>query len=248
MSNEFAGQVVVVTGGARGIGKAVAQTFADRGASVVIADSDVAAMQEIAGNLKDSRGVAVQTDVSSESSVMKLYALIREGFGRVDVVVNNAGIFKVTPIFDITADEWDKIMAVNLRGTFLMCREALRLMKEQKSGKIINIASTAGKTGGANAGAHYAASKAAIICFTKSLALQAAPYKINVNAVSPGPTETDLTAAWGDTTNAALAEKIPWKEFAKPQDIADAVVFLASAKARYITGEILDVNGGMVMD
>jgi 3-oxoacyl-[acyl-carrier protein] reductase len=174
--------------------------------------------------------------------------VVKKRFGRVDILVNNAGIFKVTPIVDITAEEWDRIMAVNLRGTFLMCREAFRMMREQKAGKIINIASTAGKTGGVNAGAHYAASKAAVICLTKSLANQAAPYRINVNAVSPGPTETDLTAAWGEATNAALAASIPWKEYARPQDVADAVVFLASAKARYITGEILDVNGGMVMD
>ena len=248
MSDDFSGQAAIVTGAARGIGRAVALTLSQGGAHVVVADSDFPAAEATAASLPDKRGMAVEADVASEASILRLYDVVRERFGRVDILVNNAGIFKVTPIVDITAEEWDRIMAVNLRGTFLMCREAFRMMREQKAGKIINIVSTAGKTGGVNAGAHYAASKAAVICLTKSLANQAAPYRINVNAVSPGPTETDLTAAWGDQTNAALAACIPWKEFARPQDVADAVAFLASAKARYITGEILDVNGGMVMD
>jgi 3-oxoacyl-[acyl-carrier protein] reductase len=162
--------------------------------------------------------------------------------------VNNAGIFKMTPILEIELDEWERIMAVNLRGTFLMSREAFRIMKEQRSGTIISIASAAGKIGGLVAGAHYAASKAGIICFTKSLALQAAMYRINVNAVCPGPTKTEMTADWGEEVNRAVAEKIPWKEYGRPEDVAEAVGFLASDRARYITGEILDVNGGFVMD
>ncbi len=152
------------------------------------------------------------------------------------------------PILEIEAADWDRIMAVNLRSVFLFSREVFRHMKAKKSGKIISIASAAGKIGGLAAGAHYAASKAGVICFTKSLALQSAPYKINVNSVCPGPTKTEMTDAWGEETNDAFAVRIPFKEYAQPADIAEAILFLASDKAKYITGEILDVNGGLVMD
>lgn len=121
-------------------------------------------------------------------------------------------------------------------------------MKERRSGRIISIASAAAKIGGLAAGAHYAASKAGVICFTKSLALQVAPYHINVNAVCPGLTATEMTDAWGEETNRAFKETIPWKDYGKPEDVAETVAFLASDRARYITGEILDVNGGLVMD
>ena len=129
-----------------------------------------------------------------------------------------------------------------------MAREALRRMNERRSGKIVSIASAAAKLGGLTAGAHYAASKAGVIALTKSLALAAAPCHVNVNAVCPGPTTTDMTDALGAETNRTFEEKIPWKEYGQPQDVAEAVAFLASDRARYITGEVLDVNGGLVMD
>ena len=129
-----------------------------------------------------------------------------------------------------------------------MSREALRVMREQRSGRIINIASMSAKTGGIAAGAHYSASKAGVVCFTKSLAMQAAPYDICVNAITPGLIETDLTRAWGPETNAKLTEKIPLKKFGQPQDVAETVAFLASQRGRYITGEIIDINGGIWMD
>jgi len=129
-----------------------------------------------------------------------------------------------------------------------MSRETLKRMKERGSGRIVNIASAAAKLGGLTAGAHYAASKAGVIALSKSLALTGAPCHVNVNVVCPGPTSTDMTDAWGEETNRAFAEKIPWKEYGTAQDIAEAVAFLASDRARYITGEVLDVNGGLVMD
>lgn len=241
-------RVAIVTGGAHGIGRAICQVLARDGASVVIADADGDGARVTASMLGGQPAMAVQMDVSSEPSVRQLYSEVAGRFGRVDILVNNAAVFKMTPILEIAVDEWDRIMAVNLRGTFLMSREALRLMKDRRSGAIISIASAAGKIGGLVAGAHYSASKAGIICFTKSLALQAAPFHINVNAVCPGPTKTELTAEWGEEVNRAVADKIPWKEYALPEDVAEAVAFLVSNRARYITGEVLDVNGGLVMD
>jgi len=248
MKRELTGRVAIVTGGARGIGRAISLVLGREGAKVVVTDKNLAGAQQTAAAIPGGQALALETDVSEESSVKRLYERVIEHFGQVDILVNNAGICRMVPILEIEVEEWDRVLAVNLRGTFLMSREAFRLMKEQKSGRIINLASAAAKIGGLAAGAHYSASKAAVICFTKSLALQAAPYKVNVNAVCPGPTESEMTDDWGEQVNKDFASAIPWKEYGKPEDVAEGVAFLASDRARYITGEILDVNGGLVMD
>ena len=191
-------RVAIVTGGRRGIGRAICQVLARDGASIVIADTDEDGARATVSMIDCQPTLAIATDVSSEHSVRHVYSQVRDTFGRVDILVNNAGIFKNTPILEIELDEWERIMAVNLRGTFLMSREAFRVMKEQRSGKIVSIASAVGKIGGLVAGAHYSASKAGVICFTKSLALQAAPYRIKANAVCPGPTKTEMIAGWGE--------------------------------------------------
>ena len=246
----LSGRVAIVTGGAQGIGRAICEVLGRYGATVVVGDINLDSAEETARAIAEAGGksVAAVVDVASENSVTRFYENVMGRTGRLDILVNNAGICRMVGILDIDVAEWDRIMAVNLRGTFLMSREAFRIMKEQRAGRIISIASAAGKIGGLAAGAHYSASKAGVICFTKSLALQAAPYRINVNAVCPGPTATELTDAWGDETNQAFKEKIPFKDYGRPDDIAEAVAFLASDRASYITGEILDVNGGLVMD
>ena len=213
---DLTGKVAIVTGGAQGIGRAICLGLAEQGVDVAIVDLKNQQTNETAKVVEKlgRKSLRLEADVSSEESVKGLFTKVVKEFGAVDILVNNAGICRMTPILEIEVAEWDKIMAVNLRGTFLMCREAFKIMKEKRAGKIINIASAAAKIGGLVAGAHYSASKAGVMCFTKSLALQAAPYKINVNAVAPGPTATEMTDAWGEKTNKALADRIPWKEYA----------------------------------
>lgn len=244
------GKIAIVTGAARGVGREIALAFGRRGASLSLADLNLDGLQEVQRELeKEGRDVLVgRTDVSGEADLVDLVRRTTERFGRIDILVNNAAICGMCPILDITVEEWDRFMAVNLRSVFILSKEVFRHMKERTSGKIVNIGSIAAKLGGLAAGAHYAAAKAGVICLTKSFALQSAPFGINVNCVCPGPIDTEMTKAWGDEFNRAYADKIPFKRYGRPRDVAEAVCFLASDEAEYITGEILDVNGGMLMD
>lgn len=243
-------KVAIVTGGAQGIGKVICCTLAKEGAHVVVCDVNEKAAQATAEEIKGKNlnTITVKADVSCASEVNLMVKDVLDKLGRIDILVNNAGICFLTPLEEITEEEWDRVMDVNLKGTFLCSQAVLRVMMIQKSGRIVNITSIAGKVGGILTGAHYSASKAGVICLTKSLALRLAPYGINVNAVAAGPLKSGITNTFPPDKRTKLAQSIPLGGFGEPEDMANAVLFLVSDKAKYITGEILDVNGGLLMD
>lgn len=243
-------RVAVVTGGARGIGAAIANGLNRAGARVVVADLDLAAAEETATRLRTAgpAAIAIRTDVRQVAEARALIAATRDRFGRLDILVNNAGICPLASIEEVTEELFDRVMAVNLKGVFFVSQAAVAPFKEQRSGKIINIASISGKSGGFMPLTPYAATKAAVMSLTRSFAAYLAPYGVNVNAIAPGPAATDLTRDWPADRVAALVSNIPFKRFAQPDDIAAVAVFLASDSANYITGETVDVNGGLFMD
>jgi 3-oxoacyl-[acyl-carrier protein] reductase len=243
---ELKDKVAIVTGSSGGLGQAIALVLAKEGAKLILVDINAKISEAFLK--KGYEGLAIKADISQKTDIEGMVSKVVSEYHRIDILVNNAGVCALTSISDITEDEWDKVMGVNLKGTFFCSQAVLKEMIGRKSGKIINIASASAKIGGVAVGAHYSASKAGVICLTKSFALQAAPYKINVNCVCPGPIKTEMTDVWGRELNTRFKNMIPWKEYGTPGDVAEAVLFLASDKARYITGEILDVNGGLVMD
>lgn len=247
---EFTDKIAVVTGGAGGIGREIVHLLASRGAGIVIGDicehSGIETFEKL--RAENVRIDFIKTDVSIVENIRSLIAKTVSTHNRIDILVNCAGISSLTKVPDITPEEWDRILAVNLRSTFFCAQEALKYMCKRKYGKIVNIASASGKIGGVAVGAHYSASKAAVICLTKSLALYAAPFNVNVNCVCPGPIATAMTDEWGQAINTSFANMIPFKRYGTPREVAEAVAFLASEAAEYITGETLDVNGGLVMD
>ncbi|NIS59261.1 MAG: SDR family oxidoreductase, partial [Proteobacteria bacterium] len=194
------------------------------------------------------RSMAMQADVTQSDQVKEMIGQIEETFGRLDILVNNAGIIRRGTIETVTEEDWDQVMSVNLKGTFNCCKAVASIMKRQKMGKIINVSSVAGKTGDITSAPGYGPSKAAIDALTKTLARELAPYGINVNAVAPHAIETEMSAQWSEEKRKSIIEAIPLKRLGTPEDVAQAVLFLASDNATFITGEILDVNGGFLMD
>ena len=244
---ELAGRTAFVTGASRGIGKAIAQQLAAAGASVVVcARGDHA--QAVADEIVSSGGTAEaqSLDVTDPASVAAAVRGTLDRLGRIDIVVNNAGIVRDQLMLRMKSEDWDVVLATNLTSAFRCTQAVLRPMMKQRHGRIINICSVVGQSG--NAGqTNYAASKAGLIGFTKSLAREVASRGITVNVVSPGMIETDITAALDERVREAFAKQIPVGRFGAPRDVAAAVRFLASDEAAYITGQVLGVNGGMYM-
>ena len=243
-------KVVLVTGGGRGIGRAIALALAREGADVAVADLNLSPAQETADAVDSlgRSGLALQADVSRLDQVQAMFRQLRDHFGRLDVLVNNAGILRRGSLDDHSDEDWEHVMAVNCRGTYYCSREAACFMKEQRSGRIINISSVAGKVGDIATAPSYGPSKGAINALTKSMARELAPYNVAVNAVAPHAIETEMSAEWSEEKRRAIVAQIPLGRLGKPEEVAAAVVFLASEGAAFITGEILDVNGGYLMD
>lgn len=240
----FKDKVAIVTGAASGIGKSCALSFAEKGAKVVVVDLNKRGAEEtnLEIQTKGGKAIFIKADISKKEDVESIVNITENNFGGIDILVNCAGICQIRNIEDITEQEWDKVMSVNLKGTFLMCQSILKGMKKYKGGKIVNMASLAGEVGGIMVGVNYAASKAGIICLTKSLAKYAAPYNINVNSVSPGFINTEMTKDFGYNP-----DTIPLGRVGTPGEVSDVILFLCSEAARYITGANIDVNGGIYM-
>ena len=242
-------KVALVTGASRGIGRAVAIALARAGAKVVVNYAgNTAAAQETLKEIKDLGGeaIAVQADVAQADAVDILVKQTIEAFGRIDILVNNAGITRDNLLLRMKEEEWDAVMNTNLKGIFHCTKQVSRVMIKQKSGKIINMTSVVGVMG--NAGqSNYAAAKAGVIGFTKSMAKELATRNITVNAVAPGFILTDMTAVLPEAVKSEMANSIPLARLGKPEDVAAAVVYLSSDSADYVTGQTLHVDGGMVM-
>jgi len=239
----------IVTGGSRGIGKAIALELAANGANVIINYSSNKEMADKAVEEIKAFGVkamAIQCDISNSDSVNKMIGLVEEEFEAIDILVNNAGITKDNLLMKMKEEEWQQVMDVNLKGTFLMTKAVIRNMIRQKQGKIINISSVVGVTG--NIGqTNYSASKAGVIGFTKSLAKEVSGKGIMVNAIAPGFIETDMTEVLREDIKEKILNNIPLKKFGKPKDVANLVVFLSSDKSNYITGQVIHIDGGMAI-
>lgn len=243
------GKIALVTGGSRGIGRAICVKLAKEGMDVAFNYQSGAAAAEETKALVEAEGVKclmLQADISVPGDCDRMIKEVAAWGGRIDVLVNNAGITRDNLLARIKDEDLDAVLAVNLKGTFYMMRGVSKLMLRQKYGKIVNMSSVVGVMG--NAGqVNYAASKAAVIGMTKSLARELSSRKINVNAVAPGMIETDMTAAMTEDAKAKVLEGIPFHEMGRPEDVADVVAFLAGDESRYITGQVICVDGGMAI-
>lgn len=244
----FEGKVAVVTGAARGIGQAIARRLAQEGADVVICDLQAEWLAETAGIVErlGRKALPLAVDVGDSEAVNACINEVVKVFGKVDIMVNNAGITKDTLLVRMSDDDWDAVLRVNLKGTFLFSRAVAKHMMKQRSGAIVNIASISGVIGTAGQ-ANYAASKAGVIALTKSTANELAARGVRANAIAPGFISSKMTDALSEDVRKQYLSRIPLGRFGTVEDIANAVVFLASEQSSYMTGQTLHVNGGMVM-
>lgn len=245
---DFNGQVAVITGGARGIGKAIAEGLAKKGITLVIADISLEQAMETSAEIGKLgvKTIAVKLDVSKSDEVTKTFEDVSKEFGRIDILINNAGITRDGLVLRMKEDDWDAVININLKSVFLCSKEAVKIMAKQRYGRIVNIASVVAFMG--NPGqANYSASKAGIVGLTKTIAKEYASRGITANVVAPGFITTAMTDALPENVKEEMKRAIPLGRFGTVEDVANAVVFLASPDSGYITGQVVHVNGGMYM-
>ena len=241
----FENKTAIVTGSGRGIGKVIVSQLAAAGANVVVSDIDQSTCEDTAREIGAS-AIACQANVTSADDITRLFKTAAEKYGSIDIVVNNAGITRDGLMIRMDEKDWDTVLDINLKGAFLVTKTAARIMMKQRSGRIINISSVVGLTG--NAGqANYSAAKAGLVALTKTAAKELGSRGVTVNAVAPGFIETEMTATLPEAARASFLSKIVLGRAGTPADVAAAVVFLASDEAAYITGQVLSIDGGMVM-
>jgi len=250
METGLSGKVALITGGAGAIGRASAHALAAEGAVIAVADRNQDAVDALVGDLRAAGSMAVGfvVDVTEEPEVTGLFAHVLETCGRLDVLVNCIGIFQAMPFAELSLADWRRVLDVNLTGMFLCCQAAVRIMRPQRSGHIVNLGSLAGQVGGLVAGSNYSVSKAGVNCLTKDIARTLGNSGVTVNTINPGPVESPMVEAFPPGQREIQLAKIPLGRLGQPEDIANAVVFLASDAASYIHGAHLDINGGLHMD
>jgi 3-oxoacyl-[acyl-carrier protein] reductase len=248
MSQRLKGKIAIITGSGRGIGFAIAELFAQEGASIVLSDVSDAMLSEAQAKIKalGAEVLSVKADVTNESQIEELVKKTVDKFGKIDILVNNAGITRDGLLIRMSQGDWDSVLSVNLKGAFLCTRDVSRVMIKQRSGRIVNMASIIGITG--NAGqANYSASKGGLIAFTKTAAKELASRDIRVNAIAPGFIRTEMTDKLPEAMKKAMLERIPLNRFGETADVARAALFLASEDSGYITGCTIQVDGGMAV-
>lgn len=241
-------KIAIITGGGSGIGKSCSMDLGNKGVKIVVADINMETAENTCNEIVSRGGIAipVKLDISSIDSIENTVAACVEKFGKVDILINCAGICQEKKIEELTEKDWDLVMTINLKGTFFMSQKVLGIMKENGYGKIVNIGSLAGEVGGVSTGANYAASKAGIICLTKSFAKDAAAFNINVNCVSPGLIATDMTRDMREDPS-RNTDSIPMQRYGVAEDVSNVISFLCADDSGYVTGANIDINGGVHM-
>jgi 3-oxoacyl-[acyl-carrier protein] reductase len=250
MDLDLKDKVGIITGAGRGIGKAIALALAREGANIIVNDVDIEVARQVEEEIINlgRRALVVQADISKVDEVNQMVAIGMKEFGRIDILVNNASIIRRGTFEELSEEDWDSAIDINLKGTFNCMKSVVGIMKKQRYGKIVNISSIAGKIGDLASAPCYGASKAGIACLGKSLARELASFNVNVNVVAPHAIETDMSRQWPEEKRKNIIAGIPLGRMGEPEDIAAAVAFLVSDKAKFITGEVLDINGGCLMD